>query len=242
MIKGEYIVKDDNGNVLLDKHNLITSQGEEYFLNRWIKQTNEVINSVGVSTGTNTPNKNDTGLNIVSENGEIVYPKFVSPSKRVDIKNKEIILEATFPSEIINNTTEIGVFASIGTPTYNKSTNNYDNAILISHDTYSKITAPAGIELTLNYHFSIDNSRSIKNWDKYYVTTDTSAIGTNVYYSNLNENVLGIIEDGFTSYTKSENLDTVIKEPASYIQINNILYIHCTDDKIPYEHDLSIEY
>ncbi len=242
MIKGEYKIKNKDGETLLHHFNLITRSGEEYFLRRWISQTNEVINSVGVSTGTNTPTRNDTGLNIVFENDEIVYPKFVTPSKKIDLTNKEVILEATFPAETINNTTEIGVYASNGTPTYNKTTGTYNNAILISHDVYSKITSPSNSELTLNYRFSIDNSREVKSWTNYYIETSTGMINTNVYYINLNETIINIKEDNFTTYTLVESLDAVINQTGTYIQQDGEVYIHTTDSKSPDEHEINIEY
>ena len=242
MIKGEYKISNSKGETLLHHFNLITKSGEEYFLRRWISQTSEVINSVGVSTGTNNPTWNDTGLNIVFENSEIVYPKFVTPSKKINLNNKEVILEATFPSDTINNTTEIGVYASNGTPTYNTVTGTYSNAVLISHDVYSKITAPSNSELTLNYRFSIDNSREVKSWTNYYIETSTGMINTNVYYINLNETIINIKEDNFTTYTQVESLDTVINQTGTYIQEDGKVYIHTTDSEKPDDHEINIEY
>ena len=95
-IQGHYKIIENNS-IIIEKSNLITKNGEEYFLERWINNTNDIINFISVGTGTTPPNKEDINLvNLKSKH---------TPNKKVDKDNNKIILTTTFTASEINKTT-----------------------------------------------------------------------------------------------------------------------------------------
>ena len=218
-VHGEYTFKDENGKILLHKSNLITNIGEEYFLERWITNTSDILNVVSVGKGSNPPNKNDTDL-------QLTFAR-TTPNKSIDYVNNQIILEASFKASSINKTTEIGVFTNGKTPR------------LLSRDVHEPISIPADSNITIEYTFTIGNSMIKTEWAKYKTEY------ANVYTTTEPNEVLGVEEkDTGSGYVKVHGLDNVNLNDASYYwsSTNKALYIHTSDNDTPNNHTINVKY
>lgn len=216
-IKGHYKFIKDN-KIILSKNNLITNQGEKYFLERWINNTSDILNIVSVGTGTEPPSKNDTSLNYVKAKH--------NPNKTVDSENHQIILSTTFSSSEINQTTEIGV-----------STNG-TNSRLISRDVHEEINIPSSSTITLIYTFTIETSLIKKEWAQ-------NIAYKNVYTTSEVNKVQGVDEiDTNNGYTLKTSISSVNSNTGSYFwdKNTNLLYIHTSDDDTPSNHKINVKY
>ena len=216
-IKGHYKFIKDN-KIILSKNNLITNQGEKYFLERWINNTSDILNIVSVGTGTEPPSKNDTSLNYVKAKH--------NPNKTVDCENHQIILSTTFSSSEINQTTEIGV-----------STNG-TNSRLISRDVHEEINIPSSSTITLIYTFTIETSLIKKEWAQ-------NITYKNVYTTSEVNKVQGVDElDTNNGYILKTSISSVNSNTGSYFwdKNTNLLYIHTSDDDTPSNHKINVKY
>ena len=216
-IKGHYKFIKDN-KIILSKNNLITNQGEKYFLERWINNTSDILNIVSVGTGTEPPSKNDTSLNYVKAKH--------NPNKTVDYENHQIILSTTFSSSEINQTTEIGV-----------STNG-TNSRLISRDVHEEINIPSSSTITLIYTFTIETSLIKKEWAQ-------NIAYKNVYTTSEVNKVQGVDElDTNNGYILKTSISSVNSNTGSYFwdKNTNLLYIHTSDDDTPSNHKINVKY
>ena len=82
-IKGHYRFMQ-NGKMLFENDNILTTLGESFFLNRAINNQFEPIQYIVLGTGSIRPKKSDVSL------GNMTVKKRVATS--VDLKNKKIIL------------------------------------------------------------------------------------------------------------------------------------------------------
>jgi hypothetical protein len=216
-IQGHYKIIENNS-IIIEKSNLITKNGEEYFLERWINNTNDIINFISVGTGTTPPNKEDINLvNLKSKH---------TPNKKVDKDNNKIILTTTFTASEINQTTEIGV-----------STNGTQSR-LISRDVHEEISIPLDSTITIIYTFTITTSLIKNDWAQY---TNYS----NVYTNSEPNIVMGVEElDTGNGYIKEKSINSVNQNNASYYwdKNNNTLYIHTSDENTPSNHTINIKY
>ena len=122
-------------------HNLITTKGFEWFINRWLSNDFRSIGEIAFGKSTNEYPTIDT-LHLTDE--------VIIPYKDTDVKVKgtSISLSANISGETINDTTEIGVY------TYNEK--GLDN-ILLSQDIHDKYNVPTTSTVTINYTFTVTN-------------------------------------------------------------------------------------
>lgn len=139
-IKGEYYFNINiytmfnTFNLKVKSHNLITKKGISFFLNKavGIEDDYGVIGYVGVGTSPEEPKVEDTSLT-----NETLFK-----GTDVEVKDNQIILTTNTTGELIDGTTEIGVY----------TTNN----ILISRDVHSEYVVPSTASVQLEYKFTLN--------------------------------------------------------------------------------------
>lgn len=215
-ITGKYKIYVD-GKLKLDKTNLITSIGEQYFLQRWITNTDDILNIIGVGTeGNIAPKKSDS-----IDNGFSPTTK-TTVNKNVDYANRQIVLTGNFTSDNTNNINEIGVLTSANR--------------LISHDCFEKITIPSNSTLSITYIFTLSLGLIKTEWTKL-------SGYTNVYKANETQTVKAVEEtDTQSGYILYSNLTDVDKTRNSFYYANGKLYVHTSDDNAPNNHTIEIKY
>ncbi len=215
----EYIIHiptmfHDYSTVILKKHNLITSAGVDYFLKRWITNDVDLIKNIIVGTGTNLPRKDDV----------LFTGNSATPNLSSDSSTNSIILKATFNSNRINGTTEIGVATS--------------NGVLISRDVHEKIDIPITSTFTIVYTYKLNTLSISTGWTK-------SQGYVNTYQTTNLNNIIGVTEeDNNTGYQNVLGAFKVDKTDSSYYYdtINNLVYIHTSDGLNPSNHKISLKY
>lgn len=137
-IKGEYyftIKEDGEERRTKTYHNLITSNGLNFFLKRIY--TNDLqLTNICFGKGTTSPSTSDESL--VDETGATTDLKF-------KIENNKLIITAETSGEVINETTEIGV-------TFLDENNT---PYLVSRDVHKALDVPSSAVVTTNYSYII---------------------------------------------------------------------------------------
>lgn len=200
-----------NGEIILEGHNLITLMGESFFLNRWINNEFEPLNMICLGKGTGRPRKTDTRL------GKLTTTKECKTN--VDLTKKELKLTCDFNASEVVDTTEIGV-------------TNGD--IIISHDIYDKLSSEllqddttSTIHLDYVFHLSTGSIRG--NWTQ-------TKVNPQVYYIREPTTVIGVIEENTGSgYTRKSTVEELENNPGTYYYNPNSknLYIHNTRSNDP---------
>lgn len=192
-VKGEYTISIPLQTMFLDKKivikgtNLITLQGESFFLNRWINNEFNVIKYIVLGKGTARPLKTDTKL------GRETIRK--NCNGKADIKTKKLNLTCDVTASEILDTTEIGVA---------------NDEILISHDIFRKISSTflgnSTSTIHINYDFSLITGGVRSDWK----TTDNGA-----FYVYEPNNVVGVVEySSGSGYNQVNSLEELY--PGSY--------------------------
>lgn len=210
-IKGTYVFKQGN-NIIFEGENLITFFGESFFLNRCINDAYNPIQYLALGNAESIPLRSDTKL------GNETVRK--TCTKDSDLYEKQVLLKASFTSTEVVGATEIGVYAS----------NQQDNIILISHDTFDKIKSELLINLTgtveVEYTFQFTTSTVKTGWQEL-------ANYPNVYYAYEPSTIIGVAEDK-NGYVNVANKEKLLTQKAGYYYDNTTqnIYIRPTTDSI----------
>lgn len=207
-IKGTYIIKQED-TIILQGENLITVQGEWFFLNRCINNSYNPIKYIVIGNGQSPPMK--TGTELGNETLRRIC------TKEADLDNKCIRLKGSFTSSEIVGTTEIGVCCL----------NSNDTPILISHDVFTKIdntlltNLSGSVEIEYLFQFSTSTIRT--GWTQ--VTTQGFH---NTYYLYEPNEVNGVIQDNVHGYKNVKTKEAVEKNNGSYFYdtVTQNLYIN----------------
>lgn len=127
-------------------HNLITTKGFEWFINRWLVNDFRFLGQIAFGKSTEEYPDKDT-LHLTDE---VIVPY---ANTKVESKGSSVSLKANINGEIINDTTEIGVY------TYNDK--GLDN-VLLSQDIHDKYSVPTTATVTINYTFTVTNYETEK--------------------------------------------------------------------------------
>ena len=216
-LHGSYVFKQKD-KVLFKGDNLITLLGESFFMNRAVNEHFGPIQYIMLGSSSTRPKKSDVTL------GNLIVKKQVDSS--VDLKNKRIILEATFEAGEVLGTCEIGV-------------GNDD--ILISHDIYEKMTdtflqdSIGNVDVT--YTFELTTGSIRKDFNKvadknytYWIAEPSLVVGVSEKDTNC----------GLRCVTSIEDVDSVIGSYYYDIGTKN-LYIHTTRNSNPNLENIIIE-
>lgn len=172
-IIGSYIIRQGE-RVLVHQKNIITNLGEAFFMNRAVNTEFAPLEYIVLGTSSYKAKKSDTAL------GNETFRK--KALIEVNWNTKQILMYCSCTPDEILNTCEIG-------------THNGD--VLISHDTYSKITtdditiSADSVEITYIFDFSTSTIR--KGWT-YYSQGDTGNTQNHIYYLVEEDNVVRVHE------------------------------------------------
>lgn len=193
-IIGSYTIKQKD-KIIVQKKNLITTLGESFFMNRAINNEFAPVEYIVLGTSPFRAKKSDISLG-----NETFRKKAIT---EIDWNLKQIQLTCSCELSEVVNTTEIG-------------TSN--GAVLISHDTYPKITLEDlgeevdSVEIT--YIFDFSSSAIRKGW-QYYTQADEGNVQNNIYYIieedsvlRVHENILKTFQSGYHSVRTLEELKT----------------------------------
>ena len=213
IIKGSYIFKA--GEKIYTSNNIITLLGESFFLNRAVNTLLNPIEYIVFGNSSVKAKKSDIALG-----NEVVRKKCVS---QVDIDKKQILLTCSCTADEIVNTTEIGV---------------HNGDILISHDTYElddDFISPTIDSVEVSYLFQFVSSNVISDWS-HYSSADTQSEQYNIYYTIVDNLVIGVSEEntnsGYRQVDSINNLKTMTG--AYYYDLNTkTLYIRTTRNNNP---------
>ena len=135
-IIGEYSIQDKKtGETYHQHHNLITSNGVKWILNRLIFEDTGRITNISMGTGKTTPASTDTGL----EKPVTDITQFNITDRTVT--DNTLTFKATFKAEDITGASEIGVYT--------------DKQVLVSHDTFNSLVLPSGSMIEVKYSYTI---------------------------------------------------------------------------------------
>ena len=169
-----------NEKLVINGHNLITSFGESFFLNRCINNEFNPIMYLVLGTGTNIAQKDDISLG-----NETCRKKCFCEA---DLGGKCLRLTAKFKASDVLGTTEIGVA---------------NDKILISHDRYNKYSD----ELLSGFHGDINVEYVFQFVTGAEQSNFVSVVGEDhVYYTHEVNDVVGVVENGVSGYRKVNNL------------------------------------
>lgn len=224
-IRGEYTFTQNN-KIILTGHNLITLLGESFFMNRWCNDYFTPLDYICLGTSKIPAEKKDTKLG-----NETIRKKC---SKDVNLRKKVIHLKATFTSDEIKNTTEIGVS---------------NDKLLISHDIYEPIdeyflSNDEGnySDITVDYKFVIETGSIHTKWILTQITRNVYNENgepvldennkpvvekvPNVYYRTEHDLVVGVLEEkSGNGYTQVYSFDDLTNGTYYYDKINQNIYI-----------------
>lgn len=186
-VKGEYAISIPiqtmflNAKIVIKGTNLITRQGDCFFMNRWINNEFEVIKYIVLGKATDRPLKTNKKL------GKETVRKLCS--SKANPETKKVCLSCEVTASEILDTCEIGVA---------------NDEILISRDIYNKISSTFLGDITssihIDYCFTLVTGSLRSNWKAYDGTYY-------VYEPNL---VVGVCEldsgSGYNQVTKKEDL------------------------------------
>lgn len=194
-----------NEKLCIHGENLITLQGESFFMNRWVNAEFEPIKYIVLGKSTARPLKTDTKLGQETVRKEC--------SGKADINLGKLNLTATVSASEILDTTEIGVA---------------NDELLISHDIYQKISSTLlgdiTSSITINYSFILVTGGIRGDWKP----------SGNAYYVYEPNNVAGVMElvsgSGYKQVASKNEL-----VPGSYyydINTRNV-FIRAINDRDP---------
>jgi len=211
-IKGSYVFRQ-NGEVILRGTNLITFQGESFFLNRPINNNFNAMKYVVLGNGLNQPRKMNTKLGNETLRKECV--------KKADLDNKRILLTVNLSASEVIGTSEIGVA---------------NDDILISHDVYERIhdsdlNSRVG-EIEVEYSFQLSTSAIRSDWKKLTGSYENN----NIYYISEPNEIIGVLEDNTNcGYRKTNELGELAMYQGAYFYDRSIgqLYIRTSRNTDP---------
>ena len=211
-IKGSYVFRQ-NGEVILRGTNLITFQGESFFLNRPINNNFNAMKYVVLGNGLNQPRKMNTKLGNETLRKECV--------KKADLDNKRILLTVNLSASEVIGTSEIGVA---------------NDDILISHDVYERIhdsdlNSYVG-EIEVEYSFQLSTSAIRSDWKKLTGSYENN----NIYYISEPNEIIGVLEDNTNcGYRKTNELGELAMYQGAYFYDRSIgqLYIRTSRNTDP---------
>ena len=179
-----------NEKIKVTNHNLITSFGESFFMNRCINDAFNPITYIVVGTGRNIPSKEDIRLGNETSRRKC--------NCIADLNKKQIILNAKFKAKEILGTSEIGVA---------------NDKILISHDNYAKYTN----DQLVGFSGDVD-VEYIFQFTTYYEKSEfTQASGNEgLYYIPEENQVIGVVENGDNGYHKVGSLQELATHRGAY--------------------------
>lgn len=225
-IKGSYKFKiplKDGTIRTITGENLITFQGESFFLNRWINDEFNSIQYIVLGNSTNRPQKMDTKLG-----NETIRHNCVKTAYPED---KKIVLTSKFLASELLGTTEIGVCNDI---------------VLISHDVYEKIKSThieGNIgEIEVEYTFQLTTSGIRDGWTQ---KSGDDYINYNIYYVDEPNEVISVYEENNSyGYARVYQLDSLkTKTGAFYYDLTlKKLYIRNSGDRNPNNDVILVQY
>lgn len=173
---------------------MITQFGESFFLHRCIDDAFEPLMYIVAGNGTKIPTKSDLKLG-----NELFRKRSVA---EVDLKNKQVILSASFTIDEIKQVTEIGVL----------TLNSSGKDILISHDIYTKLDesvfSGANGDVNIEYAFQFTTSFQKKGWK-------LSDEINEIYYAYEENKIVRIFENE-SGYRKVSSLDKLKEVKGGY--------------------------
>ena len=152
--------------------NIITLFGESFLLNRCINDEFSPIQYIALGNASNVPDKHDRKLGNETNRKKCVCT--------ADIKEKQILLTATFKASQIIGVSEIGVF---------------NDKVLISHDKFQKIDESfLGVvsEVKVDYVFQFSTGALKGGWKE--------STNPYVFYCYEPNNVIGVFEQNTNSW------------------------------------------
>ena len=190
----------------ITRHNLITSLGESFLMNRLINDKLQPIAYIALGKGTARPQKKDTRLS------KQTIRKPCTP--RVDLPNKTLILSCDFEAQEIKNTSEIGVITQ--------------EDILITHDLYQTITSTilgnSNSNVYLEYSIIFTTGAIRSQWK-------SSTISNKILYTYEPNKVINVIENNTQSgYVRVDTLNDLRNSTGAYYYdtTSKNLYIRTT--------------
>ena len=181
---------------------MLTQKGESYLLNRLINNEANPITHITIGTGNTTPKKTDTELtNPVSTKRCLT---------KIDLRNKQLTLTATFTPTELQGVTEIGAIAE---------------DTLITHDLITTTPSDLTSNINLKYVLKLENTSYKTNWQQYQ---------DNIYYVYEPNTVTGVNETNTnTGYRKVQSTDDLVEASYYYDNTKELLYITTTDESNP---------
>lgn len=211
-IKGSYVFRQ-NGEVILRGTNLITFQGESFFLNRPINNNFNSMKYIVLGNGLNQARKMNIKLGNETLRKECV--------KKADLDNKRILLTVNLNASEVIGTSEIGVA---------------NDDILISHDVYERITAgdlnSSVGDIEVEYSFQLSTSAIRSDWKKLTGSYENN----NIYYISEPNEIIGVLEDNTNcGYRKTNSFAELLTYFGAYYYDRSIgqLYIRTSRNTDP---------
>lgn len=193
-IKGSYIFRQ-NGKIIFEGDNLITFQGESFFLNRPLNENFNTMKYIVLGNGRNRPRKMDTKLGNETSRKECV--------RQADLDTKRMVLTCSFTTSEVLGVSEIGVA---------------NDNILISHDVFEKITDSSLTssigDIEVEYSFQLSTSAIRSGWTK---KTDDDYGEYNIYYIDEPNEIIGVLEDNtHCGYRKVNSVNELLTNTGAY--------------------------
>ena len=202
-----------NSYLVIKGNNLITTQGDSFFMNRWINNEFDVIKYILLGKATDRPLKTNKKL------GKETVRKLCNG--KANPKTKKICLSCDVTASEILDTCEIGVA---------------NDEILISRDIYEKISSTFLGDTTssvhIDYCFTLVTGSLRKNWkqsgDMYYV-----------YEPNV---VVGVSElDGGSGYNQVKRKQDLVNGSYYYDINSRYVFVKCIGGVAPEDVDLIVQ-
>ncbi|WP_407422043.1 hypothetical protein [Methanobrevibacter sp.] len=216
-VTGHYIFKS-NEKIILQGTNIITRLGESFFMNRLVNSEFKALQYIMLGTSKIQPQKTDLQLGNETVRKKAYY--------EIDLKKKQIKLSCSCSLSEVLNTTEIGTS---------------EGNILISHDTYQRITKSmlgnVVDSIEIEYIFNFSTSSIKKNW-LYYNLADVEAIN-NIYYTPEENMVVRVTEENYstaqTGYHAVNSVDDLKTSHGAYYYdpFSKNLFIRTLNDEDP---------
>ena len=179
-----------NKEIKITRHNLITTFGESFFMNRCINDAFNPIEYIVVGTANNMPTKDDVSLGNETSRKRC--------NCKADLNKKRLILNAKFKAKDILGTSEIGVA---------------NDKILISHDRYPKYTN----DQLIGFSGDVDVEYIFQFTTGYEKSEFTIVSGNEGLYYIPEENfVIGVIEAGNNGYHNTNSLEELAGHRGAY--------------------------
>lgn len=204
-----------NETLTIRGENLITFLGESFFLTRAFDNEFPPIKYIVLGKSNVTPDKQDIDLG-----NETLR---LTPRKKVDLHQKQLILEAEVEAKSIEGVCEIGA---------------HNGEVLISHDVFPIIDAQAlGLsgKVSIKYVFTLTTGYKTNRWE-------SSTKKQYAYYTTVKDFVTSVSEqDTNTGYRKVESVDQLEEATYYYNNGSQTLYIQCTRNESPAQHQIIIK-